>query len=79
MFYSVVGFIFFHTGNVDHITTDAPNRYVKFTKNKLGKNRVTYLQKEKKKEKQKCGLKLQDLLHHNPSAVDQDQPFGIFY
>lgn len=50
MFYSVVGFIFFHTGIVDHITTDAPNRYVKFTKNKLGKNRVTYLQKEKKGE-----------------------------
>lgn len=47
VFYSVTGFIFFQSRNVDHITVEAPNTYVKFLKNILRKNSVTYLQKEK--------------------------------
>lgn len=47
VFYSVTRFIFFHSRNVDHITVEAPNMYVKFIKNILRKNSVTYLQKEK--------------------------------
>lgn len=51
--YSVTGFIFFHSRNVDHITIEAPNTYVKLIKNILWKNSVTYLKKEKKRQRNK--------------------------
>lgn len=53
VFYSVTGFIFFHSRNVDHITIEGPNMYVRLIKNILWKNSVTYLQKEKKRQRNK--------------------------